>query len=381
MTSKDARVRVRILALSDMSKRMAFRFAAWLATALAVWGSSLLVSVALLDSRLRPSALSFHIVLMAALGSLPAFIAFPFRPAWALEAVRRSDREAAVESWLDYSGGPAERMLETRAAEALSIAALNGPGRPRPSRAARGVVVGLFAFAAVSFMAAQIASIRSGCGVSLSYPVKQMPDIVIERAEIYDDGSRDLVAPGTTGFPEADRGAPGERRYAGSGSQEEDALAKPVFAADGGEEEEATESGRSNGDERAERKMDVAIRGTGTGKGTASSEGGEPADDGGEVAGRDSAGEARAPGWEGSGSAIDASPLVDYRTRFERQLAETSGRETILGDAPSAEMVAEFIARFYVSFEARVAIGSTANPGIARAEESWRRAFGSEAAE
>lgn len=379
MTRKDARAMVRRLALSDMSVRMVFRFTAWLATALAAWGVSLLVSVALLDSALRPSALSFHTVVMAAIGALPAFLAYPFSSARALEAVRRADSEATIESWLDYPGGPAERLLETRAREALSIAALKRLAKPRPSKTARGMVAGLFALAAVSFLAAQIASIRSGCGVSLSYPVRRMPEITAERFDPYDDATLDLVVPDAV--PEDERGAPGARRYAGAGAQEEEALAESAFtAADGARNEDSAPAGTS-GEERAERKMDVATRGTGSGAGEAPSAGGDPADDGGDAAGRDSAGEARAPGWEGSGRAIDASPLVDYRARFERQMAETSGRETILGDAPSAELVSEAIAEFYASFDARVAVGSTAHPGIARAEASWREAFSPEAAE
>ncbi len=379
MTRKDARVMVRRLALSDMSVRMAFRFAAWLATALAVWGVSLLLSVALLDSALRPSALSFHTVVMAAIGSLPAFLAYPFSSARALEAVRRADGEAAIESWLDYPGGPAERLLETRAREALSITALKGLAKPRPSKTASGMVAGLFALAAVSFLAAQIASIRSGCGVSLSYPVRRMPEITADRFDPYDDATLDLVVPDAV--PEDERGAPGARRYAGVGAQEEDELAESAFPAADGALNEDPASASPSGEERAERRMDVATRGTGSGAGEAPSAGGHPTDTGGDAAGRDSAGEARAPGWEGSGRAIDASPLVDYRARFERQLAETSGRETILGDAPSAELVSEAVAEFYASFDARVAVGSTAHPGIARAEAAWREAFSPEAAE
>ena len=379
MTRKDARAMVRRLALSDMSVRMAFRFAAWLATSSAVWGVSLLVSVALLDSTLRPLALWFHTVVMAAIGALPAFLAYPFSSARALEAVRRADGEAAIESWLDYPGGPAERLLETRAREALSIAALKGLAKPRPSRAARGLVAGLFALAALSFLTAQIASIRSGCGLSLSYPVRRMPEITAERFDPYDDATLDLVVPDAV--PEDERGAPGDRRYAGAGAQEEDALAEAASSAADGERNEDSASASLSGEERAERRMDAATRGAVTGSGEARSAGGVAADDGGDAAGRDSAGEARAPGWEGSGRAIDASPLVDYRARFERQIAETSGRETILGDSPSAELVSEAIAEFYASFDARVAVGSTPHPGVARAEAAWRAAFCPEAAE
>jgi len=239
------------------------------------------------------------------------------------------------------------------------------------------MVAGLFALAAVSFLAAQIASIRSGCGLSLSYPVRRMPEITAERFDPYDDATLDLVVPDAV--PEDERGAPGDRRYTGAGAQEEEALAEAAFtAADGARNDDSASAGTS-GEERAERRMDVATRGAGTGSGEAPSSGGDPADDGGDAAGRDSVGEARAPGWEGSGRAIDSSPLVDYRARFERQLAESSGRETMLGDAPSAELVSEAIAEFYASFDARVAVGSTAHPGIARAEAAWRRAFGPEA--
>jgi len=172
---------------------------------------------------------------------------------------------------------------------------------------------------------------------------------------------------------------PGERRYAGAGSENEDLAAEPDFGKDTkGDGEEDVVTSVPSGARRFEEEMaarEQGSRAAATGK---SAEGAElkPADGSSPPGSRDASGEARLPGWEGTGRAIDESPLVDYRARFERQLSETTGTETTLGSKPSAEMVSAAISEYYASFDARVAVEQPVDPGLALAMEAWMKAFG-----
>jgi len=371
---------VRALVLTDVAKRLGNRFVAWASAAFAAWGLALLVAVVLAESSFGPSELVFHAFILAAIGSLPAFLAAPIKDSSGLEAVRRADREAAVEAWLDYTGGPALRLLETRACEALSIATIAGFGRPRPGKAARAFVASLFALGFVSFSIAQIVSVYSGYGVSLTYPDKEIPDFVAQRDLDMAGEEPVILAPGSAAEdPSVElRDAPGARGYGSADPDFDDAMVEPDFVADAESGADAAQpeaaAGVSGSDPARAADRATAVRGPRSG-----TIGADEADDG--ARNRDgqegaSSGEARAPGWEGSGGAIESSPLVDYRARFERQLTEATGKETRLGDAPSAELVSEAITEFYASFDARIAVSAAVDPGLTRVMEAWRRAFG-----
>lgn len=379
MTRIGARRMVRSLVLADVVKRLGNRFVAWAATAFAAWSLALLVAVVLAESSFGPSEFVFHAFVIATLGSLPAFLAAPVRQSSGLEAVRRADREAAVEAWLDYPGGPALRLLETRACEALSIATIAGFGRPRPGKAARAFVASLFALGFISFSIAQIVSVYSGYGVSLTYPDKEIPDFVARRDLDAAKEEAAILAPGSVPEdpPEEQRDAPGARGYGTADPNGDDSLAEPDFVADAESGTEAvqpeTAGGAENDPARAPPRA-TAVQGPRSGAIGAD----EAGDSTRNRAGQEGAtsGEARAPGWEGSGRAIESSPLVDYRARFERQITEATGKETRLGDAPSAELVSEAITEFYASFDARIAVGAAIDPGLARVMDAWRQAFG-----
>lgn len=380
MTAAGARRMVRKLVRADVARRLGNRFAVWSAVAFASWSMALLVAVALAESGFGPSEFSFHAFIIAILGSLPAFLAAPVRNSSGLEAVRRADREAAVEAWLDYPGGPAERLLETRAREALSIAAITGFGRPRPGKAARAFAASLFALGFVSFSIAQIVSVFSGYGVSLTYPDKEIPDFVAQRNLAAAEEESLILAPGSGAedLPGAQRDAPGARGYGAGEPGDDAALVEPDFVADGASGALATEPGAASGGtgtmpaKAAGRSTAGESARSGTGGGDAGDESNSNPDGSEGV----TSGESLAPGWEGAGRSIESSPLVDYRARFERQLTEATGKETRLGDAPSAELVSAAIAEFYASFDARVAVSAAIDPGLVRVMEAWRQAFG-----
>jgi hypothetical protein len=383
MTRIVARRMVRKLAGSDVAKRLGNRVVAWAATAFAAWGMALLVAVVLAESRAGPSEYMFHSFIMAALGSLPAFLAAPVKASSGLEAVRRADRGAAVEAWLDYPGGPAERLLETRACEALSIAAIAGFGRPRPTKTARLFVTLLFALGCASFAIAQIVSVYSGYGVSLTYPDKEIPDFVAQRDLAASEGTSVILAPGAPAddLPDEQRDAPGARDYGIATPRDNESLAEPDFVATGESGVAMGEPGSATGDtevtgNKPVRTFDRAAAGK---KPRSGSIDGQDDDDGDrKPAGSEgvNSGEAREPGWTGTGRALESSPFVDYRARFERQLTEATGKETRLGDTPSAELVSEAITEFYTSFDANIAVSATVDPGLARVMEAWRKAFG-----
>ncbi len=380
MTGSDADRMVANLARADLAKRLGFRFIAWAVTAFFAWSLALLLAVAMPDaSVIGLSARGFTVVVMAAISALPAFLAAPLPASAGLQAVRHADREAAVESWLGYPGGPAGPMLEKRAFVALSIAAVAGFGRPTPGKASRIAVRAIAVAGLTAFVLTQAISMRSGYGVSLSWPDKAVLDISVERYGPAGERYPGIVAEERAVPDDVEPGLPGERRYAGAMTEDGDPLAEPDFGTlteGGGEEEESTAA--PPGARRFEEAMPgQEKRPAATGAGM-SPEGAGPrlADGSDPSAGRDASGQARVPGWEGTGRAIDESPLVDYRARFERQLSETSGTETTLGSKPSAEVLSAAIAEYYASFDARVAVERPVDPGLARAMEAWMNAFG-----
>lgn len=380
MTRLGARRMVRTLVRRDVARRLGNRLVAWISTAFAAWSLALLIAVILAESRFGPSEYAFHAGIIAVLGLLPAFLAAPVRISSGIEAVRRADRGAAVEAWLDYQGGPAERLLESRACEALSIATIAGFGRPQPTKTARVVVASLFAFGFLSFAIAQIVSVYSGYGVSLTYPDKEIPDFVAQRDLEAAQEESWLVVPGLDQEQSSQNqvDAPGAREYGISAPRGNELLVEPDFVAHsepGGETMISDASTEKSGIKPGQ-APDRATAGRNPRTGTAGTNAAE--DHTRNTAGPETnaSGEARTPGWEGTGRAMDSSPLVDYRARFEQQLTESTGKETRLGNTPSAELVSAAITEFYTSFDTHIAIGSTIDSGLARVMEAWREAFG-----
>ncbi len=420
MKYQNSRRMLRSLVRADLKARLRDRALLWAATLFLGWSLALFLAVGLAETRFAPSEMVFHGYLMALLASLPAFLLAPFNAASGLKAVRRSDTNARIESWLDYDGGPAGRLLEKGAFEALSIASLAGFGRPRPARRVQALMFWFTSSGLALFVVAQLVSVGSGYGLSLSYPDKEIPDFVAERDNALAESAPPIVAPGLN--LEDATGTPGERHQAGLPSQSGDSLEEPDFVSDEHGQADAepgvarndgvpgSEYTQTAGSARAERQdpgrakpaagqaratAGAARSPGGDGGSTDRKPGGRESDrqSSGAARGADQNGrdagqgdqnpdqEGRAPGWEGSGRAIEASPLVNYRARFERQLADLSGKETTLGSRPSAERISAAVAEWYASYDVRVVVTSPVEPELARIQEAWRQAFGSGAAE
>jgi len=384
-TSEAARM-VRKLERSDILHRLGFRLAAWASVAFAVWAISLFVSVCFDEgSALWLPPLTFHTIVLAAIGFLPAFMAAPFDPSSGIQAIRRVDKDTAVESWLEYPAHrtehPASRLLEKNAFVVLSVAAIAGFGRPKPSRPLRLAVVAMASFGLLAFVSSQMLSIQLGYGVSLSYPDKSIVENALERTVAQADDTGYLVVPAADGTPDDETDAPGSRRYAGPGFRDAEALGEPdvTVAGRAGDSAEELKSAKESSGYATPKKGADPSSGTAENGSYQAGKGSSP----GEVTpGTDSpgtgdtTGQARTPGYEGSGSALEASPLVDYRARFERQISESSGTETTLGKTPSSEVVSAAIAAYFSSFDLRVVIGQPIEPTLARVQESWSQAFG-----
>lgn len=366
MRAYSARRAIRQLALADAAIRMGHRLAFWAASALVVWSADILAAT--LSAMPEPV---FHTIMMTTIGTLPAFLLAPYRASLGLRAVRRVDRQTAIESWLDYPGGPAGRMLEARAAEALSIADIAGFGRPRMSGAARVALVWVAAAGLGLFAITQIVSIRAGYGLSLLYPDKSVDAVVATRTLAESRPLPEYLAPDSPMLPPQGRDTPGARRSGVANDQIDQQGARPTF-------------GRPD----TRDAMDDAAR---TGGPDAGSEAGaappkqpaasdQPSGSGSKRPAEDQSGDrngavARAPGYTGTGRAMAGSPLVDYRARLERLFADSTGTETALGSEPSSESVAAAIRQVYASFDARVVIGEADDPIAARVLETWRSAF------
>jgi len=366
MKAYSARRAIRHLALADAAIRMGHRLAFWAASALVAWSADILVATL----TAVPETI-FHTIVMAVIGTLPAFLLAPYRASLGLRAVRRVDRQTAIESWLDYPGGPAGRMLEARAAEALSIADIAGFGRPRMTGAARVALVSVAATGLCLFGMTQIISLRAGYGLSLLYPDKSVDAVVTSRTLADSRPMPQYLSPDSSTLLPQGRDAPGARRSGVANEQIDQQGARPTFgrpdtrdAMDDAASTGGTASGEEAGD--AQPKQSAAS--------------GQPSGSGSRRPAEDQSGDrdgsvARTPGYTGTGRAMSGSPLVDYRARLERLFADSTGTETALGSEPSSETVAAAIRQVYSSFDTRVVIGQADDPVAGRVLEAWRAAF------
>lgn len=369
-----ARLLLRRMVRRDVALRLAWRAGAWASASLAAYGLLLLLAVALADSRLALPPLAFHGLALTIAGSLPAFLAYPFRPRIGTALVRRVDTEASVEAWLEYRGGPAAPIVARRALLALEVASLKGSWRPRPRGPELRAVLAAAASGALSLALAQGLSIAGGRGLSLGYPRQRMTDIVAERLAASEAPETVAVEPGLLedGSP---RGGPGSRQSRPEGvAPSLEALESPDFVAASKDPSDSPGTAARRGPaERApgsgEGRQGPSADGRASG---GSPERGSRATGAGERGGS----EASSPGYEGRGRALEGSPLVDYRARLERELTEATGREYGLGSSPSPELVSEAIRDYYASFDLRVSVGAERDPYLGTLQAAWAAAFG-----
>lgn len=370
MKAYTARRAIRRLAMADAAIRIGNRLAFWAATALVVWSTDIVMATL----TAVPETI-FHTILMTAVAALPAFLLVPYRSSLGLEAVRRIDRDTAIESWLAYRGGPAGRMLEARAAVALSVADMVGFGRPRLSKAARTALFGLAGAGLCLFAASQIISLRAGYGLSLLYPDKSVDAVVVRRSLEANQSQRRYLSPLPLERPAEARDAPVARRSGVPDDQLDEQGARPTFGRPDTRDTMNDIAPAAGGGVAAPQESGAGVPARGASAGQPSgSDSRRPADDQNE----DRTGSvARSPGYTGTGRAMSGSPLVDYRARLERLFAESTGTETALGSEPSAETVARMVRYIFSSFDARVVVGQSDDPATARVLETWREAFAS----
>lgn len=369
-----ARLLLRRMIRRDVALRLARRAGAWAAAALAAYGLVLLLAVALADSGRALPPLAFHGLILTIAGSLPAFLAYPFRPRLGTALVRRVDTDASVEAWLEYRDGPAAPLVGRRALTALEVASLKGSWRPRPRGPALRAALAAAASGALALALAQALSIAGGRGLSLGYPRQRMTDIVAERRAALEAPEAVTVEPELLeeGPP---RGGPGARGPEPAGQAPSlEALESPDFVAAGKDPSETP--GSAARADSGERRPD-----SGDGRPSPSSDGGAPGGSPGRGSRESGAserggGEASSPGYEGRGRALEGSPLVDYSARLERELTEATGREYSLGSSPSPEIVSEAIRDYYASFDLRVSVGAERDPYLGSLQAAWATAFG-----
>jgi hypothetical protein len=363
-----ARTAIRRLAIADAAFRLGHRLAFWAAAALLVWSADILVAT----MTAMPETV-FHTIVMTVLGTLPAFLLAPCHASLGLKAVRRIDRDTAIESWLAYRGGPAGRMLESRAAEALSIADIAGFGRPRMTRAARVALLSVASTGLCVFALTQIISIRAGYGLSLLYPDKSVDAMVARRSLAEGQPMPPYLMPDSIGLQPQGRDSPGARRSGIPEDQLDQQGSRPTFGRPDTRDAMDDAALPGDGDSRDGTEPGDTQSNQSATSGQPSSTGSRrPAEDqNGDRAGS----EARAPGYTGTGKAMSGSPLVDYRARLERLFAESTGTETALGSEPSSATVAAAIRQVFSSFETRVVVGQADDPVTARVLETWRAAF------
>jgi hypothetical protein len=352
------------------------RLAVWAAMVLLVW--SLAILAALVTGL---GAAAFHAIVMAAVSLLPAFLVFPTASSAGQDAIRRIDGHASVEAWLGYPGGPAGKVLGERALETLTRAASEHWNSPRTPRSVRLAIIGIMVSALTALAASQAVSVRAGQGLVFAYPEKPYAGKRSIMEDAQSDPAAGVFVPGTT-LPDAGDAQPGASRRLQPGppwptgsSRHGDPQSDADIATDGegNTRQPAQDSaapytgGTAAGQAETRRTAAEQLRGSD----------GQAVDGKGDSAGGpDPTATARTPGWEGSGSALEASPIVDYSARFEREYTDATGREAVLGDEPTAAALTMAIAAYYETFDLRVMVGQPLDPELARMQAAWLHAFG-----
>ncbi len=368
MIAADIRRALLRLALGQALRRWQKGLWRWLALMAALWGG---LSLAAVTSELP--RIAYYGLLMTLLGALPAFLAYPPDGDAAIRLVRRIDSEAALESYLCQEEGPARTLLEPRAALALRLALLDPPRRQAPHTAWLGV----FALGLALFTLAQALSLRAGYGISLGYPEKGLLKPPERSAEA--EPAAGFRPDFTLVPPEGGQGGQGEA----SGQ-----YARPSGAqVAGGDYAAPSRAQRRPGNEPAEPESADAKDGEGgagnkgeEGAGSASgADTGAAGESGQDEEGPRPEGTARQFGYEGSGKALEPSPLLDYRAVFEREYVARTGKESALGPNIAPALAQESIAAYYGSFSRDLILRAPAEARLEELKAAWLR-LGSEGA-
>ncbi len=353
------------LAFSQALQRWQSGLWRWLALMAALWGG---LSLAAVTSELP--RLAYYGLLMTLLGALPAFIAYPQEGDTAIKLVRRIDSEAALESYLCQEDGPARTLLEPRAALALRLALLDTPRRQGPHKA----WLGAFAIGLALFTLAQALSLRAGYGISLGYPEKGLlkPPERSEEAEPA-AGYRPEF---TLVPPDGGQGEASGRYARPSGGQSvggDYAAPSRALRRPGNEPAEPESAGAEDGQDGMGQKGEEGTGSAGGADAGASRERGQDEE------GPQPEGTARQFGYEGSGRALESSPLLDYRAVFEREYVARTGKESALGPNTAPALAQESIGAYYGSFSRDLILRAPAEARLEELKAAWLR-LGSEGA-
>lgn len=357
--ARDARLGLDALCARDALARLGRRLAWWASLAFLLRSALTLASV-LWDY----PELAFHAATLLSVAVLPGALFLPSRGEPFVNLIRGIDEHTAIEAWLGYPGGPAEAMLAKRAEEVLRVRSAYRPGRRGPGRGlALVALAGLICFAS-----AQLLSVARGYGISLGWADKSAAMAPQEGTPRAEDGSPTSarLIPGLD-IPERESGAVSPYRPDRAGDQDEADLARNPGGAG------ATPGGQEGTSQPAEGRTGQPGPGAEGGGGRVS--GAVSPDGAARGRGTGSAAAASAPGYEGGGASLLSSPLVEYRAAFQKAYAERTGRESAVSGELSAGMLESALSEYYSSFDLRVAVDGSLDPGLEALKRAWLDAF------
>ena len=317
---------------------------------------------------------------LAAVSALPLALLRPLAPAFLARALRGFDEGSVFESLLDSPPGPARELLRVEAERRSRSLQAEGGGDPRrvrrshsprrlPGPARRRAI--LAAAAALSFAALQLGSLAlRGRGLIL---YRGLEDIrPLSRAE---EGRLDA---GAEARAEAE-----EARRAGEKADDEGAGLGEGGAGPEPDGEPGLPASRRPRREEAAARLDAGEEASpGAGLGPEAGEGIPPGESG-EVAGERGRGaadgrnrEGPAEGYESTGATGVPSPLVDYRSRFFRALAERSGQRVAASGELAGGGIAELQRRYFRSFSLSIEVAPAEGAYEALLRRRWRELRG-----
>ncbi len=346
------------------------QFAIWALCSLAVWG--LANAVFLLAAAPREAATGLALFLASL---LPAFLLWPESFEALTHALRCVDPDTVIEAWLDAPRGPAKEILARRVAERSALLARERSPREKARAGLRPL-----ALAAAASIALFEAVALATHGTPLTIAVPREPVIArhddeksFAAPEEADQAARDeFPKPFETervqDRPEASppRGSANEARAdreRGAEARKETQLAL-----------ESASNSAPDAEEDMRRSAEIprdASRATDPGMGAVHNASSQASRD------SENRGKSAAPtGWEAADESLVRSPLVDYRARFFRVLAERTRMEVEAGERLSLAELRSYERRYFTSFSLPAGIVPREDAFAALLKRRWRELFG-----
>ncbi len=312
-------------------------------------------------------ALTFHALILSSLTLLPLFLLLPSKKRSFIKTLRPYDIQATIETYLTTHKEFITKILKKQTEEALRIVVMSGFRRAKPGLA---WFIGV-ACSTLIFISFQVASLKSGHGFFASYVERKQDAPTYSGNEGDTPGYDSLTLEGSPKKQEKENQA--QEPLVGRSRRQEkildDERLYPSVVL--GDKEKARIPQTSQNAEKD--RGTASLQDSNSDDGRQGSRGTNPEGDAQEKKATDS--NPQNPGWEGTGTALQSNPLVNYTAYFERLYLEHSGTQTALSQIQTEGDFIDLISSYYASFTTIVDIKIQKNTMITAVKQSWKKTF------